>query len=245
MLETEASRAPVEDLADVTAAILAGGMGTRLRPIVSDRPKVLAEVHGKPFLAHLLDQLAAAGVRNVVLCTGYLGEQVRSAFGDAYRDLRLTYLQETTPRGTAGALRSALALFESESVLALNGDSICEANLGSFRAWHSRRGAEGTIMLAETNDAGRCGRVVVNAAGRVLSFEEKQGQNGAAWVNAGIYLLDRRLIETIPATGSVSLEREIFPAWIARGLYGYRSSGRFLDIGTPAAYAGREQFFGS
>ena len=109
----------------VTAAILAGGLGTRLRSVVKDRPKVLAEIRGVPFLTYLLDQLAAAGVRDVVLCTGYMGEQVRSAFGDSYGGMCLSYSQESSPLGTAGALRLALPLFKSSSVLVMNGDSFC------------------------------------------------------------------------------------------------------------------------
>ena len=233
----------MEDLRDVTAVILAGGLGTRLRPVVADRPKVLAEVHGRPFLAFLLDQLAAAGIRDVVLCIGYRGEQVRAAFGEAYGALRLRYSQESRLLGTAGALRLALPLLHSDPVLVMNGDSFCEADLASFTRWHRRRGAAATLLLARVPDTGRYGRVELDAEGRVLRFEEKGSPGGPGWVNAGVYLLSRRLLSTIPAGRPVSLEREVFPAWIGRGLYGHRSTGRFLDIGTPEAYATAEAFF--
>ncbi len=249
----------VQDLASVTAAILAGGLGARLHSVVADRPKVLAEIRGRPFLAYLLDQLVAASVRTVVLCIGYLGEQVEAVFGDTYGDLRLVYSQESSPLGTAGALRLALPLFKpglspglerseaeanvSNSVLVMNGDSFCQVNLRAFWAWHCAQGAVATLLLARMPDTKRYGRVHEDADGRVLSFSEKDDKGGPGWINAGIYLLNRRLLLTIPASGAVSLEQEMFPAWIGRGLYGYRSEGRFLDIGTPEAYAIAEWFF--
>jgi D-glycero-alpha-D-manno-heptose 1-phosphate guanylyltransferase len=110
---------------EVTAAVLAGGLGTRLRSVVDDRPKVLAQVHARPFLMFLLDQLAAADFRSVVLCTGYLGEQIQRTFGETYKCLRILYSQEPKPLGTGGALRFALPQITSDPVLVLNGDSFC------------------------------------------------------------------------------------------------------------------------
>ena len=230
-------------LRSVTAIILAGGLGTRLRSIIADRPKPLAEIRGRPFLAYLLDQLIASGVNLVVLSTGYFGEQVRAAFGDSYGSLRLLYSQEASPLGTAGALRLALSLFDSDPVLVMNGDSFFEADLTTFWEWHCARTADATLLLAEASDTKRYGRVHVDDAGLVLGFEEKNHNGGAGWINAGVYLLTRRLVETIPANRAVSLEREMFPSWIGRGLYGYRSKGRFLDIGTPESLAVARDFF--
>lgn len=228
---------------EVTAAILAGGLGTRLRSVVADRPKVLAEVGGRPFLAYLLDQLAEAGVRDVVLCTGYLGGQVRAMFGESYRSLGLAYSQESSPLGTGGTLRLAFPFFRSDTVLVMNGDSFCEADLRTLWAWHCARGAEATLVLTEMADTRRYGRVHVNADGLVLGFDEKGDQSVRGWISAGIYLLHHRLLRAIPESGAVSLEREMFPSWVGRGLYGYRSEGRFLDIGTPETYAMAELFF--
>lgn len=230
-------------LANVTAAILVGGLGTRLRPVVSDRPKVLAEIHGRPFLAYLLDQLARAGITQVVLCTGYLGEQVQAQFGNAYRTLRLKYSPERMPLGTGGTLRLALPLIDSPVALALNGDSFCDANLNFFWDWHCQSGARATLLLTHVADAGRYGQVQVQANGAISGFREKQQQGGPGWINAGVYLIDRDWLADIPSDRAVSLEREIFPAWVGRGLYGWQSEGRFLDIGTPEAYAAAQTFF--
>ena len=228
---------------NVTTSILAGGLGTRLRPAVANRPKVLAEIRGRPFLAYLLDQLAVATISEVVLCTGYLGDQVRAFFGDSYRGLGLTYSQESKPLGTAGALRLALPLLNSDPVLVLNGDSFCDLNLGAFLAWHSARKAEATMALVGVNDTRRYGRVHLDDERTIVSFDEKDDNGNPGWINTGVYLLPRSLIQTIPEHRAVSLEREMFPAWIGKGLYGYPSEGRFLDIGTPQAYRLAKQFF--
>lgn len=232
----------MSELADLTAVILAGGFGTRLRPVVADRPKVLGKVRGRPFLAYLLLQLAAVGMDHVVLCIGYLGDQVKSEFGEAYGPLRLVYSQEEVPLGTAGALRLAMPLLRSDSVLVMNGDSFCDANLKDLWACHCAKNAEATLVLVEVSDTKRFGRVNVDADGVVLSFEEKDETSGQGWINAGIYLLNRSLLLTIPAGGAVSLEREVFPAWVGQAIYGYRSNGRFLDIGTPESYALADDF---
>ncbi|MCC3571004.1 MAG: nucleotidyltransferase family protein [Microcoleus sp. PH2017_40_RAT_O_B] len=231
------------DLGQCTAVILAGGLGTRLRSVVADRPKVMAEVRGQPFLTYLLEHLAQAGFKHTVLCTGYLGEQVKATFGDTYSSLHLQYSQEFSPLGTAGALRLALPLFQSEQVVAINGDSFCNANLRDFWTWYrDRKDAKGALLLTEVPDTKRYGRVQVDPSGQVLKFEEKGGTEGAGWINAGIYLLERRLLSTIPKSCAVSLETEMFPAWIGQGLYGYCSQGRFLDIGTPESYAIADNF---
>ena len=233
----------MKNLSHITAAILAGGLGTRLRPVVADRPKVLAEVGGRPFLFYLLDQLAAVRVRQVVLCTGYLGHQVRDKLGETYGPMELLYSQEPSPLGTGGALCFALPLLESETVLVLNGDSFCEANLRAFCLVHRLRGARASLLLAEVTDTGRFGWVALDEEGRITGFREKGKATGGGWVNGGIYLINRALLETIPPQQTVSLEQDLFPAWVGRGLYGFRSQGRFIDIGIPESLAGAETFF--
>jgi NDP-sugar pyrophosphorylase family protein len=225
---------------DCDAAILSGGLGTRLRPVVLDRPKVLAPLRKRPFIAHLLDQLADAGLPSVVLCTGHRGEQVRATLGDRHGPLKLAYSQEPAPLGTAGALRHALGRFCCGTVLVLNGDSYCDADLHNFLATHRERKARASIVLRHVEDAARYGSVQFNADGAITRFEEKNSSYGAGWINAGIYLLDRRLIEGIPEDRAVSIEREMFPAWVGEGFFGHLTEGRFLDIGTPESYAAAE-----
>jgi D-glycero-alpha-D-manno-heptose 1-phosphate guanylyltransferase len=228
-----------------TAAILAGGFGSRLRPVVPDRPKVLAVVNGRPFIAVLLDQLAASGAESVVLCTGYLGEQVEAEFGAVYGNLNLLYSLEKSPLGTAGALRLALPLFGDGSIVVMNGDSFCDVPVKELLRWHRGRAARATVLLCEIADTSRYGRVRVADDDRIVGFEEKDGTGGAGWINAGVYVIEREVLETIPSDRAVSLEREMFPAWIDRGVYGFKSRGRFIDIGIPETYAAAGRFFSS
>jgi D-glycero-alpha-D-manno-heptose 1-phosphate guanylyltransferase len=233
----------VRELKEVTTAILAGGLGSRLRPTVTGCPKALANIGGRPFLTYLFDQLIAAEAREVVLCTGYLGDQIRRVFGDSYDVLHLSYSQESSPLGTAGALRLALPLFNSNPVLIMNGDSYCDANFRDFWYWHGSRHSNASLLLTEIFDTERFGQVQVDRDGKIIDFKEKGSGKSPAWINAGIYLVNRRLLEEIPGNCAVSLETEIFPMWIGRGLYGFPSESRFVDIGTPEAYAGAESFF--
>ena len=220
-----------------TAVVLAGGRGTRLRSVVSDRPKVLAPVRGRPFLAHLLDRLDAARVWDVVLATGYQAEQIRAAFGGRHRGLRLHYSEEPQPLGTGGALARALPLATSDPVLVLNGDSLCAVDLDDLRRTHEDAAAAGTLVVTGVPDAGRYGSVEVGRDRRILHFREKEGSGIAGLVNAGVYLLSQRLLSSIPRNVALSLERDLLPGWIEVGLVAHVTDAPLLDIGTPEAYA--------
>jgi len=233
----------MKNLSDITAAILAGGLGTRLRPVIGYRPKVLAEVGGRPFITYLFDQLAAVKVKKVVLCTGYLSQKVKEALGGNFGSMSLSYSEEPIALGTAGALRLALPLLRSDVALVMNGDSFCETNLKAFYLVHQLREAKATILLTEMPDTSRFGWTEIEDDGRIRGFIEKRKTNGPAWINAGIYLIHRSLIEDICPDRMVSLEKDIFPSWIGRGFYSFRCQGRFLDIGIPESYAAAKQFF--
>jgi D-glycero-alpha-D-manno-heptose 1-phosphate guanylyltransferase len=229
--------------ADVTAVILAGGVGSRLRSAVSDRPKGLALIHGRPFLAYLLDQLADAGARRVVFSTGHLAEQVEAAFGATWRGMQVAYSPETAPLGTGGGLRLATAHVATTTLLVMNGDSFCAVDLAAFLRDHVAHGGAPALVLAHQADTSRFGLVECDADHRITAFCEKAEAGGPGWINAGIYAVERSLVAGLPADRPVSLEREAFPAWIARGLRGFPCAGAFLDIGTPESYAAAEAFF--
>jgi D-glycero-alpha-D-manno-heptose 1-phosphate guanylyltransferase len=230
-------------LSDITAVILAGGRGIRLRPVVADRPKVLAEILGRPFLRYLLDELAIAGLRRVVLCTGYMSENIYQTLGDTYASLNLFYSREGKPLGTGGALRLALPELTSDIVLVMNGDSYIEADLGDFLRWFAEKGALAALILTRVADTKRYGRVVSSLDGQILLFEEKVENGGPGWINAGLYLLRTELISNIPSGRAYSLERDFFPGLIGKGLYGYQCKGEFIDIGTPDSYRKAKAFF--
>jgi NDP-sugar pyrophosphorylase family protein len=228
---------------NVSAAVLAGGLGTRLRSVVDDRPKVLAEISGRPFLAYLLDHLAHTRVKSTVLCTGYLGEQISDRFGSHYRGVEVIYSRENQPLGTGGSLRLALPQLKSDPVLVLNGDSFFAADLRAFWDWHHERGANASMLLTRVADSGRYGSVEINDHEQVIEFREKGGIAGPNWVNSGVYLLSRSLIASLEENMYSSLEYDLFPRLIGRALYGRRTYARFLDIGTPEDYASAAAFF--
>ncbi len=235
--------AHLQDFSNLSAAILVGGLGTRLRAVVADRQKVLAEVNSRPFLTYILDQLASFGIQNVVLCTGYHAEQVNEIIGNAYKSLRIEYSVENIPLGTAGAIRQALPLLKSDPFLVLNGDSFCEFSLASLWDLHQKSQAKATLLLHKAEDTSRYGQVEIDSKGQVQLFVEKKESGGCGWINAGVYLISRSLIQRIEPGKNISIEKDIFPNWIGQGLFGFQGQGRFLDIGTPESYALADQFF--
>ena len=225
------------DISTATAVLLAGGLGTRLRSVVADRPKVLAPVAGRPFLAWLLEQVSAAGIRRAVLCTGHLAEQVEAAFGDRWGDVQLVYSEETEPLGTGGALRHALPHLGAGPCFVLNGDSCCATPLAPLWQHHALRGARATLLATLVPDAARFGRLEADATGHVTGFHEKDGRHAPAWINAGVAVVARGVVERIPPARPASLEHEVWPALIGQGLIVLRRVAPFVDIGTPEDFA--------
>ena len=234
-----ADRGGPTDWDEVTAVILAGGLGTRLQSVVSDRPKCLADVNGRPFIGYQLDRLAALGVSRVVICTGYLADHVEAAVGAVYGPLRITYSREGSPLGTGGALRLAVGAVTTPYMLVLNGDSLCDAELEVLLvASRAARGAP-TLLLVHVTDTAAFGRVTWDddAIGcRITGFLEK-GVEGPGWVNAGVYLVAAADVAAIDESRPCSLERVVFPRWIASGrLRAARTAASFIDMGTPETY---------
>lgn len=240
---------PLSHAADLSPSqldviILAGGQGTRLRPVVSDRPKVLADVAGKPFLARIIGKLSAAGFRRMTLATGYMAESVELAFGKEYEGAQLTYSREAEPLDTGGAARLAAGHTASDPVLVLNGDSFVDANYPSFLAWFAHQPRPAGMLLVRMADASRYGLVHLGPADAVESFQEKRENSGPGLVSAGAYLLRREMVESIPASRPCSLEREVFPRLAAEGnLSGFLVEGLLLDIGTPESLDRAQRYF--
>lgn len=231
--------------ASTAAVILAGGKGTRLSSVISDRPKVLASVLKRPFIFYLLDQLKEAGLTSVVLSTGYMGDIVKAELGENYDSLKLSYSVEDTPLGTGGGLRLAINLIASDLVLVLNGDSYSDLDLDAFLEWFVLKDRECAIALVSVADAGRFGSVELAPDSKITSFTEKgAGRTGPGLINAGVYLMKRSLIAEIKEGEPYSLERELFSSLTDSGrLWGFPFEGPFIDIGTPESYAVAESFF--
>lgn len=233
----------MSSLSDISVAILAGGLGTRIAGVVKGKPKVLAEVRGHPFLEYLLNQLNTAHFKKIVLCTGFLSEQIEKTFGKQYKNLRLFYSSEHSPLGTAGSLRKALPLLTSETVLVMNGDSYCEVDLIKFWHFHKNKSSNVSVVFSSVANTSRYGTVTLGKAGNVLRFQEKKSRNAAGFVNTGIYLINRAQIAKIPARKSASMEKDIFPRLIGKRFYGYRTRSTFIDIGTPESLSEAQKFF--
>jgi len=224
------------------AVILAGGLGTRLREAVPDLPKPMAPVAGRPFLAWLLERLERQGVRHAVLAVGYRAEAIERHFGPASGALRLSYAHEREPLGTGGALRQALRLVGAFPALAMNGDSLVDLDFAAMKATHAAAGVRLTMALAQVEDAGRYGRVVVRD-GRVVAFEAK-GRPGPGAINAGVYLVESGLLDD-PALGErFSFEKDFLEPRAATLPVGAHSAGGgFIDIGVPADYERAQRLF--
>jgi len=226
------------------AVILAGGLGTRLRPILSGTPKAMAPILGHPFLEHLLRDLSAAGIRTAILCVGYLKEQIRAYFGDGLSaGLAVLYAEERAPLGTAGALGNARGLIGNKSFLLLNGDTYVPIDYGRFAAYHRGKvisaDAIGTIVVARVSAGSDSGLIRLEEDGKVRSFREKEPQDGSPCLaNAGVYLFEPDIFRFIPETVPASLEHDSIPAALdaGRALYGFPAEGDFIDIGTPEGY---------
>jgi NDP-sugar pyrophosphorylase family protein len=229
---------------NIQAVILAGGRGTRLQSVVSDRPKALAQVAGIPFLDLLFGRLVTEGVRQFVVCTGFGAAAIQNHLGDgAAFGIDLEYSHETSPLGTGGAVRNAMAHLRSDPVLVLNADSWCSYHLQEFLAFHHMTSSRGSIVLAKVEDRDRFGSVSVDPDGRITAFEEKRTERGEGWINAGIYALSLSVIADIPAGRPVSLETEVFPQMIGRGLSGWTGGRDLIDIGTPESFLVAQDVF--
>jgi D-glycero-alpha-D-manno-heptose 1-phosphate guanylyltransferase len=227
---------------DLKAVLLVGGLGTRLRSVVPSTPKALASIGERPFLELLVRQLSAQGIRHLVLCTGYLAEQIEEVLEDG-REFGVTieYSKEETPLGTGGALKLAQRYVQDDSdFLVLNGDSFLEADFGALMSFHKRHQGVATIAVVSAENAGRYGTVCFGADNRVQEFREKTGSNDPGIINAGVYVLSGSLLDKIPS-GSVSLERDVFPGLLQHGVYAFEQRGIFIDIGTPDDYKKAKQ----
>lgn len=226
------------------AIILAGGLGTRLRLFVNDRPKAMALFADRPFLEYQINFLKAHDIDHIVLCVGYLWEKIQAYFKDGKPwGVNLSYAVEDKLLGTAGAIKNAEKYIGSRFFV-LNGDSFFDINLKDFVKFHEQKKSAnshliGSIALAEVTDRKNFGSVVLDSDCNILAFEEKSsGCISSGLVNAGIYLLEPKLFNWIPLAQKVSLELEIFPSLLQNNccLAGYQSDGFFVDIGTPKGF---------
>ncbi len=231
----------------IDAAILAGGLGTRISGVLGGTPKVLAPIGELTFLEVLLLRLEEAGIRRVVLCLGHLADAVLTHLERRSPGrLTLVTVVEPEPLGTAGALRFALAQLHSDPVLVVNGDSLVEVDLPGVLHEHQTSGSEASMLCVEVADARRYGRVVVGGSGTIEKFVEKDPTaTGPALINAGLYCFGRSALERLAAGHGPSLERDFLAKLPPNALHAIVRQAPFIDIGTPESLSGAGQFFGN
>jgi mannose-1-phosphate guanylyltransferase len=222
----------------VQAVILVGGQGTRLRPLTSTVPKPVVRLVDRPFIAFMLEWLRGHGIDDVIMSCGFLADGVRSVLGDGSQlGIRLRFVEEPDPRGTAGALKLAEPMLD-ERFLMLNGDVLTDIDLTAQIAQHEATGARATLALVPVADPSAYGLVILREDHSVSDFVEKPSADSVKsnLISAGAYVLEREILELVTPDRNVSIEREVWPRLIDDGLYGFSSRSYWLDIGTPARY---------
>ena len=233
----------VSALAAIDVLVLAGGLGTRLEGHLLDLPKVLAPVAGRPFLDHLLGWLSRQGAHRVVLALGHRAGAVLDYLKVVrFPGLDIVPVVEPQPLGTAGAVANAVGLLRSDPVLVMNGDTLMEADLSAFLAEHQRVSAMASMVCVRVPNPGRYGRVEIDDAGRVLSFREKDPSVVTpSWINAGVYLFGRAMLDILRTVHSGSLERDVLAKLPPGSILAFRVGSRFMDIGTPEDLSAAEE----
>ena len=223
----------------LTAVILVGGEGTRLRPLTARTPKPMLPLVDRPLLAYTFEHLAAHGVGRAVLSCGYLPTQIEAHFGASHEGMEVEYRVEDSPLGTAGGIRYGAEGRIDGTFLGMNGDSLRTADIGALLAFHREQGALATLLLTPVEDPTRFGLVRLAADGKVTGFLEKPRPEeiDTNLINAGLYVLEPEVLDLVPPGKPVSIERDVFPRIVEQGrLYGLALPGYWLDVGTPESY---------
>ncbi len=223
------------------ALILAGGFGTRLRPLTCTRPKLMFPVANRPLLDWVIERLSQSGVNTVVLAVNYMADVIARSFGRSKYGVRILYSRETKPLGTGGPIKKAENLLNDhdEPFFVLNGDILSTIDYPSLYQKHIEYGARATMALYEVENPSRFGVAVLNGKNQILKFVEKPKQDAALGrlINAGVYVLNQSVFDLIPQERQVSMEKEVFPLLVSNGeLFGYNLDGLWVDIGKPEDY---------
>jgi len=222
---------------DMNVLILCGGLGTRLRPVLGNHPKSMADIRGRPLLHVLIKQTQKWGFKRFILCIGFQGHIIRQYFEEAqaFSGLTLLFSEEAEPLGTGGAIKNAEELITSDPFLVMNGDTLSELNIKEFINFHEQFEANLTIALTAKGDDSQYGNVRLDRSGRILSFREKK-RSSSGYTSMGIYIFNKVILDCIPQGRPYSLEHDLFPNSLNMRCFGYTSNAVFKDIGTPERY---------
>ena len=223
--------------ADCDVIILCGGLGTRLQSVVSDRPKPMAEIHGRPFVSLLVEHFLRHGARRFIFSTGHFGDMIEDWFLRHRGAYETQFVRDPAPLGTGGALAHAMPLVRSNPFLVLNGDSFCEIDPERLLRFHNRKRARATITVTQADSRDDTGAVALGEDDRLLSMVEKPRTRTTRYHNAGIYLFDRTVTTLFPNESVWSIERELLPQLVTHPSYGFVTASPLYDIGTPERLA--------
>lgn len=228
----------------IDVVLLCGGLGTRLKKVVHDRPKPMAEINDRPFLDILIDYVSNYGFKRFILCTGYKGDVIRKYYEAKNTREVFLFSEEKEPLGTGGAIKNAEPLIHSDVFMVMNGDSFCDLNMLDFLNYHDSKKAFASIALVKKEKSLDCGVVRVDGSGRIVSFHEKLGVDDTSLVSAGVYLFSQEVLSLVPAHKNCSLEFDLFPSLVQnKVVYGFFTNQQLIDIGTPERYEWAKKIF--
>ena len=221
-----------------TAIILAGGMGTRLKTIISDLPKPMAPIMNVPFLTYQLNYLKHFGIKKVIFSVGYLSEKIIAHYNQSFENINIEYSIEKNPLGTGGGIRMAMSNLKEDLVLILNGDSFFDLNLEQFYNLHLEQKAEFSLALRYVNNSERYGNIEFNSSHQITSFIEKNQLNQSGYINAGVYILSKKLyLQNTKPDINFSIEKDFFEKQLNQLIIkGFEFKDYFIDIGIPEDY---------
>lgn len=220
------------------AIVLAGGFGTRLQSVISDVPKPMAPIKGKPFLSYVLLYLKKYGVRHIILSVGHLHEVVEAYFGENWEGLEISYAIENEPLGTGGAIKYAFEKIKFQEAYVVNGDTFFDVNLNTFHKYHAKKQAEISLALRAVDDVSRYGTVQTNGDNQIIAFSEKGKFEGKGNINGGIYLINKQIFKKITIfADKFSIENDVFEKYYSvHRFFGFPFEDYFIDIGIPEDY---------
>ncbi len=226
----------VPNFKSIDVVILCGGLGKRLRSVVGNSQKVMAQVGDKPFLDLILAYLKKQGFRRIILCTGFQGDLVKKYYMQNSQGLDIIFSPEKKPLGTGGAIKNAVKKIKSKLFIAMNGDSFCPLNMKTFIQFHQKHHALATIAVFKLKKNVDSGSITMDRQKNIVRFDEKKATAGEQFVNAGMYCFDHAIFKYLPNNKEFSMEYDGFPALVGNSFYGFPTKEEFLDIGTPERY---------
>ena len=224
--------------------ILAGGFGTRLKKVVKEVPKPMADINGKPFLHYLIQFYEQKGVEHIILSVGYLHKIIEDYFKDRYGKVKISYVIESEPLGTGGAIIKSLLTAQTDQVLTVNGDTMFFVEPKEISAFHDEKKADITMVIRQVEDVSRYGSVLLDDNKRITGFSEKNTSSGKGRINGGVYLINKHLLLNKRFPQRFSIEKDYFEKdYSNTKIYGKDCNGYFIDIGIPEDYAKAQKEF--